>query len=141
MSEHRKEIISLIWRGHNSIDVIKHYNPISDREYHAISNETSELRTQIEKLVADLPPIIEAVLREGKFTMTQVFDVITEKGEGLIPPFDLECLISKAQSKIDGEKQAIQDAVEKAESDARKAAAEKQVADALAALRAMGAVI
>jgi hypothetical protein len=136
---YNKEIVSLIWSGYRDLEIIRHRAPGTDREERELEKAIRETRSAIEDLKRDLPGILEIVLREGKFTMTQVFDVITEKGQGLIPPFDLECLISKAQNKIDGEKQAAQEAIERAQAEVRRAAIQKRIDDALAALRATGA--
>src|SRR5260221_2583866 len=95
-----KNIVGRIWSKYSDLAIIRDFNPATRGEEYQLEKAIRETRAEIEKLVRDLPSIIESALREG-FSTSQVFDVITEKGEGLIPPFDLECLISKAQSKID----------------------------------------
>ena len=134
------EIVSRIWQHYSTLDIVKDLAPGTDREERELFERISQTRSAIEQLVRDLPGIIEAALREG-FTHTQVFDVITEKGEGLIPRWNLEVLIGGAQAKLDAENKDAREAAEKADAEAKKAATQKIIDDALANLRATGAQI
>lgn len=135
-----QKIVSRIWQNYSALDIIRDLAPGTDREERELEERISETRTAIEQLVRDLPGIILAALREG-FTHTQVFDVITEKGEGLVPSWNLEILIGGAQAKLDAENKDDREAAEKADAEAKKAATQKIIDDALANLRAMGAQI
>lgn len=132
------KIVSLFWRGFGTLAILREFNPGTAGEEREIENAISETRTAVEKLRGDLPGIIRSALLKG-FTHKQIFDTIFEKGEGLIPTWDLECLIAGVQKKLDDEGRPAREAAEKAEADARKAAIEKRISDAKQALRDMGA--
>jgi hypothetical protein len=132
-----QRIVGLIWSGYGTLAIIRDFAPATEGEQLQLEKTIRETRSAIERLVHDLVPIIEAALREG-FTRKQVFDTITEKGEGLIPTRDLEVLISKVVGKLDEESRPAREAEEKAQFQALKDAIQKQIGDANAALRAMG---
>ncbi len=138
----RKNIILLIWRGFGSLDIVSEFTrrrdaPPGDRAEREISDAVSELRTQIEELVRDLRGgIVEAALRKG-FGERDVLDGILNNSD-LIPQWDLQVLVSGVKAKIDAENKPAKEAAEKAEADARKAAIQKRIDDAKAALRKMG---
>lgn len=131
------KIVSYIWRGFGSIDIVKDLAPGTDREEQELFREISETRAAIEKLVRDLPPIIEAALGRG-FTTQRVIETIITDGQGLAPRWNVECLVAGVQAKLNAEQKQAQEAAEKAASEARKAAIQKQIDDAKASLRAMG---
>src|SRR5258708_27910396 len=109
-----KNIVGRIWSNYGDLAIIRDFNPATRGEEYQLEKAIRETRAVIKDLVRDLPGIIEAALREG-FTTSQVFDVVREKGQDLIPPFDLACLISNAQTKINAKKQAAHDVVDEAE--------------------------
>ena len=135
-----KEIVSRIWQNYSALDIIRDLAPGTDREERELFERISETRIAIEQLVRDLPEIIEAALRKG-FTQREVVDVITEKGEGLVPSWNLEVMVAGIAGKLGKENSAEREAAERAEAEAKQAAIQKTIDDALANLRAMGAQI
>jgi len=140
-TEIRKHAISLIWRGLNSLEVpaeiVKRFDIIpGGRQEQQISDAISDLRSEIEDVVKGLPETIKQAMRKG-FTSAQIFDGIVGVTD-LIPEFELRCKISGVAAKLEDEGRPAREAAEKAESQARKAAIQKQIDDAKAALRKMG---
>lgn len=134
-----KEIVNYIWRGYGSLAIVKEFSPTGDRAERELLDAIAETRSAIEKLIQELPGIIEAALRTGNFTAQQIIETVMQDGQGLVPRFNVECLVSGIAAKIDKEGQTAREAAEKAAADAKKAAIHKQIDDATAALRAMGA--
>ena len=134
----RKKIVLLIWRGFGFIQIGRELRTldtlpsVEDEIRHA----AVKIRTEVENLVKTLPGDIETALRKG-FSTKQVFDGIMGVTD-LIPVWNLDNFIAAAQRRIEDEGAPEREAAEKAASDARRAAIQKQIDDAKAALRKMG---
>src|SRR6267154_2595498 len=99
---YNKSIVAYVWRNFRDLEIIRDIAPGTDREEQELSTTIRETRAAIKNLTDQLPSIIETAFRRG-FTAKQVFDTITEKGEGLIPPWDLDCFIAGVQKKLANE--------------------------------------
>ena len=137
MSTYNPEIVSRIWQGYGWIEIVASLAPATGGEDDRLSEEVSRTRSAVEELVRDLPDIIEAALRKG-FTQGEVIDVILDKGEGLVPRWNLEVMIAGIAGKLKKENTAEREAAERAEAETKKAAIQKTIDDALANLRNMG---
>ncbi len=133
----RKQIINLVWRGYGSLAIVKEFNPGTAGEERELSDAASTIRSEIETLVRDLRGgIVEAALRKG-FGEKEVLDGILSNSD-LVPRWDAEVLISGVAAKLDEENRPAREAAEKAASEARRTAIQKQIDDARASLRAIG---